>query len=309
MNTNSAPRDWLRLSTRAYTHPKVVALPSDAARWAWIASLSVAKVQTPEGTFASEPHATECLGRHARHLAALLAAGLLERHEDGRITVHDWPEWQTDRDARYREAHRDELAQRERERRRVRRGDTTPSPRGHHAATTGIATVYGDLDGDGDGDGGHPQTPSPIDEGSGRVSGPAPRPLMPITNAQEVSMATWQDEHAAAGDPGWLTRIRASGGDTYGQAKREHLAWERDGRKPVRPTPRPRPARDPDEVAAAQEREREDRRRGRAVTLARGIPIPPREGDDELRAWGLELLAAETDGTPDNGPQPNSFRA
>ena len=104
--------DWLRLHYHAPKSPKVMALPSDAARWAWIVALCEAKQQTREGEWASEAHLRAVLGRHAKHLQALIEARLVVRMKDGRMLINSWNEWQTDfrhdpthaeRQRRYRE--------------------------------------------------------------------------------------------------------------------------------------------------------------------------------------------------------------
>lgn len=104
--------DWLRLHYHAPKSPKVMALPSDAARWAWIVALCEAKQQTREGGWASEAHLRSVLGRHARHLPALIEARLVVQMDDGRMLIRDWTEWQSDyrsdpthaeRQRRYRE--------------------------------------------------------------------------------------------------------------------------------------------------------------------------------------------------------------
>jgi len=82
--------------------------------------LSEAKMQKPEGEWATEKHVRGCLGLHGRHVPTLVAAGLLDRLDDGRIVVHQWEQWQDprrDHDDAYRGAHRAELAAKERARR------------------------------------------------------------------------------------------------------------------------------------------------------------------------------------------------
>ncbi len=70
--------DWLRLHYHAPKNPKVMGLPSDAARWAWVVALCEAKQQMTEGEWASEKHLRGVLGRHARHLPVLPACVVRE---------------------------------------------------------------------------------------------------------------------------------------------------------------------------------------------------------------------------------------
>ena len=85
---------WFVVECGLYKHPKMAALPNDTARFGWIAVLAEAKQQRQQGTFASEAHFKEVMGRHGRQLKHYLAVGLMERSEAGRLAVHDWKQHQ-----------------------------------------------------------------------------------------------------------------------------------------------------------------------------------------------------------------------
>ncbi len=87
---------WLRADALSPRHPKIIGLPSDAVRWTWFLVLCEAKIASPQGSFHDKHHLRGCLpGRPAAHIEALLHAELLDLHEDGSITVHDWEDWQS----------------------------------------------------------------------------------------------------------------------------------------------------------------------------------------------------------------------
>jgi hypothetical protein len=95
----------------ARRNDKIVRLPNDSARWAWVVSLGEAKLQRPPGRFPSVAAYEEALGRLRPHRRALIGVGLLEvvpdlcdrcldRHGDdlrhGTVVVHDWRDHQFD---------------------------------------------------------------------------------------------------------------------------------------------------------------------------------------------------------------------
>ena len=74
-------------------HDKVVGLPNDTARFAFVKVLCAAKIRG-RSSF-SKGSLKEQLGSHARALPALVAAGLIDVDEDGeRYSVHDFDEYQ-----------------------------------------------------------------------------------------------------------------------------------------------------------------------------------------------------------------------
>ncbi len=81
---------WITLDTKLGNHPKMAALPSDAARYGWVLTLLEAKEQRTPGTFASEKHYRHVMPRHGRFLADYVKAGLIDKGDDGTLHVHDW---------------------------------------------------------------------------------------------------------------------------------------------------------------------------------------------------------------------------
>jgi hypothetical protein len=106
-------RLWIKLDALLHRNPKAARL-SDAEFRAYVTSLCEAKLSRSEGEWPDVEHYRFAVGRRlARHLPALLAAGLLEA-SDGWIAVHDWSDWQprdataAERAKRYRDKKRDE---------------------------------------------------------------------------------------------------------------------------------------------------------------------------------------------------------
>lgn len=87
---------WIRVSAIMPLHEKVVALPSDAARFGWIATLCAGKFCEKPGTWASEAQFREALGRRSKWLPDFLRVQLLETTEGGAVRVKNWDRWQTD---------------------------------------------------------------------------------------------------------------------------------------------------------------------------------------------------------------------
>jgi len=83
---------WLRMDTTFWSHEKLLALPSDAARWSWLVLLSRAKER--DGAFSSETQLKVDLGpRRYRWVKLFRELGLL----DG-LQIHDWDAYQLSRD-------------------------------------------------------------------------------------------------------------------------------------------------------------------------------------------------------------------
>lgn len=104
---------WLKVWIDAWKHPKIVGLASDSQRFAYIVALCEQKRN--DAYFASRKHLNLCLGPYAKHLKSLLAAGLIDELEDGRLTCHDFDERQgpadltnAERQRRYRARHQRE---------------------------------------------------------------------------------------------------------------------------------------------------------------------------------------------------------
>lgn len=138
-------RPWVAIEAAIRVNHKLVALPSDSARWGWVCLLGEAKQQRPAGTFRSLAHLREAAGRFARfipdyqkqHLLET-AGALCERCEkrwpsipDGVVVIHDWALHQRDpgsaeRSADWREAQKQGTDERTPNEKRTL-GDTDPS--------------------------------------------------------------------------------------------------------------------------------------------------------------------------------------
>lgn len=130
------------VDARMTSHPKLVELSSDGARWAWLMVLCEAKLQRPAGRFASRRVLEHVLGSYAQWVGELVDAGLLEEAPllcdrcaevagdapHGTIIVHDWV------------LHQERRRQTERQARWRRRPSTTPSTTPSTPSSTGPST-------------------------------------------------------------------------------------------------------------------------------------------------------------------------
>ena len=81
---------WIKLDTAIRTDDKVALLPSDNARWAWIAVLVAAGAQDGR-PWRSFKHLDACLsGTERKHVKTLVAAGLVEEAESGHVVIPGW---------------------------------------------------------------------------------------------------------------------------------------------------------------------------------------------------------------------------
>jgi hypothetical protein len=105
---------WLRVDADMPWHDKVVGLPNDTARFAFVKVLCAAKIRGRSAF--SKGSLKEQLGSHARAIPALVAAGLIDVDEDGqRYSVHGFDEYQrraghAESQQRYRERSRGDHA-------------------------------------------------------------------------------------------------------------------------------------------------------------------------------------------------------
>ncbi len=94
--TDALRGPYVRIKASMPRHRKLAGLPNDGARWAFVALLCEAKVQSPPGEWASERHLRACVTPSvARQLSALVDATLIDQDE-GRFRIHDWPSYQID---------------------------------------------------------------------------------------------------------------------------------------------------------------------------------------------------------------------
>lgn len=81
---------WIKLDTAIRTDDKVALLPSDNARWAWVAVLVAAGAQDGR-PWSSFKHLNACLSATERkHVKILVAAGLVEEVADGQVIIPGW---------------------------------------------------------------------------------------------------------------------------------------------------------------------------------------------------------------------------
>ena len=85
---------WIAVDVDLWAHPKMSALPNDTARYGWLVVLSQAKSQKPAGTFASEKHFKEVMGRFGRYMNDYFGARLLFTDAEGRVAINDWQKHQ-----------------------------------------------------------------------------------------------------------------------------------------------------------------------------------------------------------------------
>ena len=86
---------WIRVEADVHRHPRVVALPSAAARWAFIVTLAEGKAV--DGRWTSVRHYRACVPpAEARYLPAMVSAGLLVMDGDA-VVIHDWDDYQVSR--------------------------------------------------------------------------------------------------------------------------------------------------------------------------------------------------------------------
>ena len=84
---------WLRVDADMPWHDKIVGLPNDTARFAFIKVLCAAKIRGRSAF--SKGALKETLGSHHKAIPALIAAGLLEEQDGGeRLIVHDFEDYQ-----------------------------------------------------------------------------------------------------------------------------------------------------------------------------------------------------------------------
>lgn len=97
-------RPWIRIDVGFTTHPKLVALSSDRARWGWLHILEQGKVQVPFGVFASVRHLRAVAGQYARYVDEYQRVGLLDQAlPGGSIGIHDWPQYQWTAEPNFRD--------------------------------------------------------------------------------------------------------------------------------------------------------------------------------------------------------------
>lgn len=89
-------QSWIRVSALVSKDARLVALPSDAARFAWIVVLGEGKFTDTPGRWENEAHFRAAMGARSRWIEDFITAGLLTRADDGTLAVRAWSKWQTD---------------------------------------------------------------------------------------------------------------------------------------------------------------------------------------------------------------------
>lgn len=84
---------WVKFWVEALEHEKCAAL-SDSESWTWIVLLARASQQPKRWRFASLEHAAKVSGRKPRHIERLIELRLIDRNDDGSLTIHDAKQWQ-----------------------------------------------------------------------------------------------------------------------------------------------------------------------------------------------------------------------
>jgi hypothetical protein len=121
---------WFKVLTSSWQHEKILALPTDSARWSWLILLSLAKEK--DGVFGSEEQLRTLMGRRFKWVACFREQGLMED-----LRVHNWDVYQQNPD---RSAER---------MRRLRARRTLPSD-GPGDASPVRHVTDGDREGEGD---------------------------------------------------------------------------------------------------------------------------------------------------------------
>jgi len=93
---------WIRVSALLPRNKKMVALPSDSARFAWIVALCAGTFCDQPGAWESEAQWKEAMGRRAHWIEDFIRVGLMLKTDAGRVAVKNWEEWQSDPTARTR---------------------------------------------------------------------------------------------------------------------------------------------------------------------------------------------------------------
>ena len=87
---------WFKCDARFYKDAKIVSLPDDMTRYAFLVIIGEAKYVRSGGVFESRQHLEACLPQQYHSaIDALVAAGLLVKRGK-RIAIKAWRDWQVD---------------------------------------------------------------------------------------------------------------------------------------------------------------------------------------------------------------------
>lgn len=83
---------FAKVNPALFTHDKVVGLPSDSARWAYLRAIGFAKLR--DSHVFTRAALTESLGSYSRHIPTLVRAKLIDQ-EGSNYVIHDYEEHQS----------------------------------------------------------------------------------------------------------------------------------------------------------------------------------------------------------------------
>jgi hypothetical protein len=87
---------WFKCDARFYKDPKIIALPDDTTRYAFLVIIGEGKYVRSGGMFESRQHLEACLPtQYHSAIDALIACGLLAKRGK-RIAIKAWRDWQVD---------------------------------------------------------------------------------------------------------------------------------------------------------------------------------------------------------------------
>lgn len=128
---------WFKCDARFHKDPKILKLPNDTARFAFLMIIGEAKYVRSGGIFDDRQHLEACLPKEYHEAVdALLKAGLLVR-KGKKIAIKAWSQWQVDPTSAERSRRARATAEQ-----RSHNGNTTPPKR----LSNGHATVESESD-------------------------------------------------------------------------------------------------------------------------------------------------------------------
>jgi hypothetical protein len=87
---------WFKCDARFYKDPKIIGLPDDTTRFAFLVIIGEAKYVRSGGVFESRQHLEACLPtQYHGAIDALIGCGLLSKRGK-RIVIKAWRDWQVD---------------------------------------------------------------------------------------------------------------------------------------------------------------------------------------------------------------------
>jgi hypothetical protein len=88
---------WFKCDARFHKDPKMLALPSDTSRYAFLMLIGEAKYLRSGGVFETRLHLEACLpAAYWPAVDELIEAGLLVKRGKKKIAIRSWKQWQVD---------------------------------------------------------------------------------------------------------------------------------------------------------------------------------------------------------------------